>query len=65
MKIGDEFGKRDHSTVMSACEKVEKGLKNDETYRQAVGELEKLMQVKQLTTAFHFISAVKSDKIDL
>ena len=46
MKIGDEFGKRDHSTVMSACEKVEKGLKNDETYRQAVGELEKLMQVK-------------------
>ena len=46
VKIGDEFGKRDHSTVMSACEKVEKGLKNDETYRQAVGELEKLMQVK-------------------
>ena len=45
VKIGEEFGKRDHSTVMSACEKVEKGLKNDETYRQAIGELEKLMHV--------------------
>ena len=45
VKIGDEFGKRDHSTVMSACEKVEKGLKNSDTYRQAISELEKMIKV--------------------
>lgn len=46
VKIGDEFGKRDHSTVMSACVKVEKGLKNNDSYRQAIGELEKLFQTE-------------------
>ena len=42
-KIGDEFGKRDHSTVMNACEKVDRFLKTDMNYKQAVMELEKLL----------------------
>jgi chromosomal replication initiator protein DnaA len=41
MKIGEEFGKRDHSTVMSACEKVEKSLSTDDLLKQAVKEIEK------------------------
>lgn len=40
VKIGEEFGKRDHSTVISACEKVEKKIKKDPLYQQAVMELE-------------------------
>lgn len=40
VKIGEEFGKRDHSTVISACEKVEKNIKKDILYQQAVNELE-------------------------
>lgn len=40
-KIGEEFGKRDHSTVMSACEKIEKSLKTDDLLKQAIKEVEK------------------------
>lgn len=43
IKIGEEFGKRDHSTVINACEKVEIGLKTDLNYKQALLELEKLI----------------------
>ena len=46
VKIGEEFGKRDHSTVMSACRKVEANIKKDEFYRQAVNELEKQIRAK-------------------
>lgn len=38
--IGNEFGKRDHSTVMSACEKVEKLLKSEPLYVKVIEELE-------------------------
>jgi len=41
IKIGEEFGKRDHSTVMSACEKVETNLKKDIHYKNMMNELEK------------------------
>jgi chromosomal replication initiator protein len=41
IKIGEEFGKRDHSTVMNACEKVETTLKSDINYKNMVIELEK------------------------
>jgi chromosomal replication initiator protein len=41
IKIGEEFGKRDHSTVMSACEKVETNLKKDIHYKNMMTELEK------------------------
>ena len=46
VKIGDEFGKRDHSTVMSACKKVEAKLKKDAFYKQAINELEKQIKAK-------------------
>lgn len=39
IQIGKEFGGRDHSTVMKACDKVEKNLKKDENYRKAVDDL--------------------------
>lgn len=40
-KIGDEFGKRDHSTIMASCDKVEKLLKTEPLYQQAFVEIEK------------------------
>jgi chromosomal replication initiator protein len=43
IKIGEEFGKRDHSTVINACEKVESYMKSDINYKQAIYELEKLI----------------------
>ena len=39
IKIGEEFGGRDHSTVINACEKVEKLLKNDPNFKQAIDVL--------------------------
>lgn len=41
IKIGEEFGKRDHSTVMNACEKVEGNMKKDVHYKSMILELEK------------------------
>lgn len=41
IKIGEEFGKRDHSTVMNACEKVEGNMKKDPHYKSMIIELEK------------------------
>ncbi|NQT29879.1 MAG: chromosomal replication initiator protein DnaA [Candidatus Saganbacteria bacterium] len=35
-KIGEEFGGRDHTTVMHACEKIKGLLKNDANIREAV-----------------------------
>ena len=44
MQIGDEFGKRDHSTVSSACEKIEQLLKKDDLYKKAIAEIESTFQ---------------------
>jgi chromosomal replication initiator protein len=43
IRIGEEFGKRDHSTIISSCEKIEKQLKKDTFMSIAIGELEKLL----------------------
>jgi chromosomal replication initiator protein len=43
-KIGDEFGNRDHSTVMSSCEKIEKLLKTDFTLSSAILDIEKQLK---------------------
>ena len=40
VKIGFEFGNRDHSTIMSSYEKMVKLLKDNETFQQAVFQLE-------------------------
>ena len=40
-EIGNEFGKRDHSTVISACEKVESLIKVEPAYLKAINEIEK------------------------
>lgn len=40
-RIGDMFGGKDHTTVMNAIQKVEKGLKTDEGLKAAIEELTK------------------------
>lgn len=39
-EIGEHFGKRDHSTIMSACDKVEKLIKSDNNYKNAISKIE-------------------------
>ncbi len=38
--IGNEFGKRDHTTVMSSCDRVEQLIKTDSRYLKAINEIE-------------------------
>ena len=38
--IGNNFGKRDHSTVINACERVEENMRKNDFYRKAIQELE-------------------------
>lgn len=40
LKIGEEFGGRDHATVISACEKIEKLIRDNAAYKKAVNEIE-------------------------
>ena len=40
-KIGDAFGGKDHTTVMSAISKVDKELKTNEQLRKAIEDLTK------------------------
>lgn len=43
-KIGDMFGGKDHTTVMSGIQKVDKELKTDEDLRTAIEELKKRLK---------------------
>ena len=43
-KIGDIFGGKDHTTVMNAIQKVDKGLKTDEKLKEAVEELQRRLK---------------------
>jgi len=45
IRIGEEFGKRDHSTVMNACMKVEDNIKKDVNFKQAILEIERQLSV--------------------
>ena len=45
-KIGEEFGGRDHTTVIHACEKISKGLKEDENLQDNIAELTKKISQK-------------------
>lgn len=38
-KIGDQFGGRDHTTVLHACDKIAGELKNDPTVQEMINEL--------------------------
>lgn len=40
-QIGDQFGGRDHTTVMHACEKINEELKNNHETRKAIEEIKK------------------------
>lgn len=42
--IGNEFGKRDHATIMNSCERVESLIKSDPAFQKAVQELESKLQ---------------------
>lgn len=46
IQIGVEFGGRDHSTVINACEKIEELLKTDEQYKKAIDELKFILKSK-------------------
>lgn len=39
IQIGHEFGGRDHSTVMKACDKVKKNMKKDMNYKKAIDDI--------------------------
>lgn len=43
-EIGLAFGKRDHSTVINACERVEKNIKKDPSYLKAIQQLEEIIK---------------------
>ncbi|WP_127837501.1 chromosomal replication initiator protein DnaA [Clostridium prolinivorans] len=45
-KIGEEFGGRDHTTVIHAYEKISEGLKSDESLQEAINEITKKIQQK-------------------
>jgi chromosomal replication initiator protein len=44
-KIGSLFGGRDHTTVMSACEKIENDLKTDNELKMAVDNIKKKLNI--------------------
>lgn len=39
-KIGEDFGGRDHSTIINSCDKIEKNLKKDQMLAKAIYEIE-------------------------
>lgn len=43
-EIGDKFGKRDHSTVINACERVEKNIGKDDFYKKAIEDIETMIR---------------------
>lgn len=46
VKIGFEFGNRDHSTIMASYEKMLKLLKDNETFQQAVMQIEQKLGIR-------------------
>lgn len=43
-EIGENFGGRDHSTVLHACRKIETGVRTDENLRRIVEELSQIIK---------------------
>ncbi|HZJ86830.1 MAG TPA: chromosomal replication initiator protein DnaA [Erysipelothrix sp.] len=44
-KIGEEYGRRDHSTIISACTKIEKAIKTSEPLSYAIVEIEEKLSI--------------------
>ena len=44
-KIGENFGNRDHSTVIHACYKIFRELDNDKELQKMLDELEKFISI--------------------
>ena len=42
-KIGDEFGKRDHTTVMHACSKIDAEIKNNSSTKTIVESVKNII----------------------
>jgi chromosomal replication initiator protein len=42
-EIGEYFGGRDHTTVMYACEKISKKIKEDENFNQVINNVRKML----------------------
>jgi chromosomal replication initiator protein len=42
-KLGTYFGGRDHSTIISACHKIEKELKSNEQLKGVIKEIKKIL----------------------
>ena len=45
-KIGEEFGGRDHTTVIHAYEKISEGLKSDESLQRTIDDITKKITQK-------------------
>ena len=43
-KIGQEFGGKDHTTVMHACDKISRALKTDAEINAAVYDLKAMLE---------------------
>jgi len=44
IKIGEVFGGKDHSTVLSACEKIENLIKTDKIYQKVISDISSLLK---------------------
>lgn len=44
-KIGDAFGHRDHSTIMTSYDKIDKMIKSKEIYREVINEIKKRLGI--------------------
>ena len=46
-KIGESFGKRDHTTVMHACSKIDSEIKNNSNTKLIVESVKKIILEKE------------------
>ena len=46
MKIGEEFGGRDHSTIMTSYDKIQKMLKDNPLMKEAVDRIKDRLGIK-------------------
>jgi chromosomal replication initiator protein len=52
--IGQQFGGRDHSTVIHSCQAVRNQIDTDEDFKEAVEELKKTNRNKFINSYYHF-----------